>query len=134
MTASAKKALFLREMPTELVREAKAYAARRGQTLTRVVADALSRSLGVADDGGQSSALALDIQWYAKHRERLTREYPGEYVAIIDGEIVDHARDFDVLARRVFGRYGSRNVYMPFVQVAVCDSEPVHVRSPRMRS
>lgn len=72
--------------------------------------------MGVADEGGQSSDLALDIQWYAKHRARLARQYTGEYVAIIDGEVVDHARDFEVLARSVFGRYGNRNVYVPLVR------------------
>lgn len=127
MTATARKALFLRGVPTDLVREAKAAAARRGETLTTIVAEALARSLGL-DGETRGDPLQDDIAWYAKHRPKLLRQYPGEYVAIIDGVVIDHGRDFDALAMRVFRRFGTRSIYMPRVQ----RGEPAaRVRSPR---
>lgn len=128
MVDPARKVLFLREMPTELVREAKAVAARRGQTLTTIVAEALARSLGVAD-GGAADPLERDMAWYAAHHPELTRPYGGEHVAIVDCAVVDHARDFDVLARRVFAKYGQRSIFMPRVGEQVVPE--VRVRSPR---
>jgi len=129
MSPTQGKALFLRNVPTEIVREAKAAAARRGETLTKIVTEALARSLGVTDEApGRADDLQRDIEWYRKNRPALLRRYRGEYVAIIDGTIVDHGRDFGTLATRVFGRFGNRNVYMPRVQA----NEPtLRVRSPR---
>lgn len=123
------KALFLRNLPTDLVREAKAAAARRGKTLTAIVAEALSRSLEIADNGPDvDHDLERDMAWYRVHRAKLLQRYSGEYLAIIDAAMVDHGPDFGELAERVFARFGSRSVYMPRVQAA----EPVaRIRSPR---
>jgi hypothetical protein len=138
MTRPEGKALFLRNVPTALVREAKAVAARRGKPLTAIVAEALARSLSVdvevparADDraDGRPDDLQHDIAWYRKERPRLLRRYRGEYIAIVDMAIVDHARDFGALATRVFGRFGNRNIYMPRVQA---DEPTARVRSPRI--
>ena len=129
MARTERKALFLRGMPTELVREAKATAARRGATLTTIVAEALARSLGVSSEPqARGDALDRDIEWYRKHRAALLRRYRGEYVAIIDQKVADHGRDFSALAARVFARFGNRNIYMPRVEA----TEPVaRIRSPR---
>lgn len=123
----ARKALFLREMPTDLIREAKALAARRGQTLTAVVAEALSRSLGVVE--GEPSGIERDMAWYATQHKQLVRRYHGQYVAVIDQAIVDHDRNFDALARRVFAKHGHRSIFMPLVADEV--TPEVRVRSPR---
>lgn len=130
MAKAETKALFLRNLPTELVREAKAAAARRGETLTKIVAEALARSLGlVGETPAPANDLDEDMVWYRKNRSRLLRRYRGQYVAIIDGRVVDHDGEFGALAGRVFKRFGNRNIYMPRVQT----SEPVvRIRSPRI--
>lgn len=123
------KALFLRNMPTDVIREAKAAAARRGKTLTAIVTEALSRSLRVSGDAQDGTdPLHRDIGWYRANRTKLLRRYAGEYVAIVDGAVVDHGRDFDALATRVFARFGNRSVYMPRVQR---DEPTARIRSPR---
>jgi len=129
MSGTGRKALFLRGVPIALVREAKAAAARRGETLTTIVAEALTRSLGVAGPPqDRADDLDHDMAWYRKHQAELLRRYRGEYVAIVDGAVVDHGSDFSALAGRVFARFGSRSVYMPRVQA----TEPVaRIRSPR---
>jgi hypothetical protein len=129
MARPERKALFLRGMPTELVREVKAVAARRGVTLTEMVTEALARSLGVSrEPQDRADDLDRDIAWYRKHRTALLRRYRGEYVAIVDGKVVDHGRDFSALAGRVFKRLGNRSIYMPRVEA----TEPTaKIRSPR---
>jgi hypothetical protein len=129
MVRAEGKSLFLRNVPTALVREAKAAAAHRGQTLTAIVSEALARSLGVDGDVlDRADDLDRDIAWYRQERAKLLRRYRGEYVAIVDMTVVDHGREFSALATRVFTRFGNRNVYMPRVQ----SSEPVaRIRSPR---
>jgi len=129
MSKTERKALFLRGMPTGLVRQAKAAAAHRGETLTTIVSEALARSLGVErGPAEQTDELRRDMAWYRENQATLLRRYRGEYVAIVDAAVVDHDRDFSELATRVFARYGNQSVYMPRVQ----DAEPtMRVRSPR---
>lgn len=143
------KPIYLRGIPAHVVREAKAIAARRGITLAGFVADAIVRA--IEQQGGQKSEsaapseaaeaqvethessddLSSEMRWYDQHRERIARERAGEYVAIIEREIVDHDADFDALARRVFAKYGLRNVFMPLV---AAQAKPLRVRSPRMEA
>jgi hypothetical protein len=73
--------------------------------------------------------LQRDMDWYAAEHPTLVRRYAGQYIAIVDGAVVDHATEFDVLARRVFARYGHRSIFMPRVVDEVV--QEVCVRSPR---
>jgi Family of unknown function (DUF5678) len=123
------KTLFLRNVPAELVREAKTAAARQGKTLTMIVAEALARSFG-AEGTAQDpdDDLHGDILWYRQNQSKLLRQYRDEYVAIIDAAVVDHGHDFNALATRVFARFGNRNIYMPRVQTS---EVAARIRSPR---
>jgi hypothetical protein len=122
--------LYLRRFPTRIARQAKAAAARRGTTLSSFVADAVERSLegGATPASAVDGELAADMAWYGKNRARLRRRYDRQYVAIVDGAVIDHDREFEALASRVFERLGVRPVFMPRVGA---DDEVVHVRSPR---
>jgi hypothetical protein len=128
--ATERTALFLRGMPTRLVREAKAVAARRGSTLAAVVSDALERSLheGPGDSEG-ASELRDAMRWYEENRSRLLSRYRGRYVAILERKVVDHDRAFEPLAERVFARWGVRPIFMPRVQEG---ERLARIRSPRV--
>jgi hypothetical protein len=107
--------LYLRGVPAPLVREAKVAAARRGITLTALVAEALARCLDAAPPGGEE--LPADLQaekaWYEAHQKDLAGRYRGQYVAIVDQRVVDHDKAFGPLANRVFARFGVRPIFMP---------------------
>jgi hypothetical protein len=118
--------LYLRGMPVDVVREAKAAAARRGATLATVVTDALAGYL----EGGSSAGgddLRASSAWYEQNKQRLLRKYEGQYIAIVDGGVVDHDPDFEALASRVFARFGSRSILMPRV---VESPRALRLRSP----
>ena len=68
------------------------------------------------------------MEWYAENRARLLRRYPGQYVAIVGRAVIDHDRDFEALADRVFGRLGVRPLFMPRV---TSDAAVAHVRARR---
>lgn len=129
--STAKKPVYLRGIPSDVIREAKALAARRGITLAGFVADTLARALREPDgQGDHDGDLSSEMRWFERNRERLSREFAGEYLAIIDAEVIDHDQDFDALAERVFAAHGARSVFMPRADKA---AREVHVRSPRLR-
>lgn len=132
--------LYLRGVPEELVREAKAVAARQGKTLTALVTETLAAALraGPGKRIGARRDLPPDFRksmaWFEAHKKTLTRRYPGEYVAIVGTRVVDHDRQFDPLARRMFARLGVRPIFMPRIPArGERDAElTVNVPSPRL--
>jgi hypothetical protein len=131
-TKVATKPVYLRGLPPEIVREAKAAAARRGVTLAGFVAETLARALEQLDGlpgGDGRSDLKREQRWFERNRERLLRKYAGRYVAIVGDAVLDHDEDFESLAERVFASQGVRDVFMPLVSAA---QAPVRVRSPRV--
>ena len=119
--------LYLRGLPESLVRELKARAARRGLTLKALVGELLERELGPSA-AAPRDVLHDDRAWFERHRARLARAHPGEYVAILDQAVIDHDASFDSLARRVFALHGVRPIFMPRCTPA---TRTVTVRSPR---
>ncbi len=120
--------LYLRDFPKELVRSLKAQAAFRGMTLTAFVIDILSRAAG-EDTGAALRPLESDMTWYEAHKSRLLRRYRGQHLAILDRRIIDHDRNFNTLARRVFAKVGVRSIFMP---LCIDGERVVHVRSPHL--
>lgn len=122
--------LYLRGVPRELVREAKAEAARRGMSLTAFAKEALGRALGgtPVDVADEVKPIRPDLDWFEANRKRLLRRYRDEYVAIVNRKVVDHDPDFGALARRVFAKYGRRPIAIPKVTP---EAPLIHLRSPR---
>ena len=133
MTEEERTTLYLRGVPRAVVKQAKVAAAQRGTTLAAFVTEAMQRSLGskaAPDSAELADPLAGDFAWLEAHRDRLVRKYEGLYVAIVNGEVIDHDSDFSALAQRVFRRGGVRPVLMPRVTRA---APVVHLRSPRRK-
>lgn len=124
--------LYLRGVPRQLARAAKAAAIERGVTLAQFVTEALQEKLtALAVPGGTDAleALQTEIEWFEANRARLLEAYGGRYVAIVDRQVVDADDDFAQLAHRVFARLGSRPVFMPKVTPG---ERTVRVPSPRV--
>jgi len=107
--------LYLRGVPRELVREAKAEAARRGMSLTAFAKEALARALGGGGEEDGMRTIRPDLDWFEANRMRLVKRYRDEYVAIVNKKVVDHDADFSALAQRVFAKFGPDPVAMPKV-------------------
>ncbi len=123
--------MYLRNVPGRLVREAKSAAARQGTTLTAIVREALERYLtdNRETPPDELEPLAKDMAWYEANKRKLLRKYAGQYVAIVDGNVVDHDKEFAPMAQRVFQRYGVRAIFMPKV---VPGRRVVHLPSPQL--
>lgn len=124
----ANTTLYLRDVPKHVVRDLKAQAALQGRTLTAFVTEMLSR-MAEEDDHSALRPLEADMRWYDTHKAGLVRRYRGQHLAIVNQRVIDHDRDFDALARRVFAKAGVRPIFMP---KCVDGERVVHLRSPHL--
>lgn len=122
--------LYVRDLPPDVVRGAKVLAAERGVTLRDVVADALREAIQAASFPAADVPAELedDIAWYEANRETLMQEYPGQFLAIVGREVIDHDPDFSSLASRTLERF-DRPVLMPDTRR---EQRTVHLRTPRV--
>jgi hypothetical protein len=131
--------VYLRGIPAEIVREAKAQAARRGVTLAGFVADTLARAIyepakvvaakttTVAEPPDED--LEAEARWYEQNRDQLVRRYDGQFVAIVKQRVIDHDVAFEALAERIFELRGARDTFMPEVRA---QKRTMRLRSPRI--
>ena len=54
-------------------------------------------------------------QLYEEAKPALLEQYLGEYIAFEDGEVLGHDVDDQALAKRVYAKYGYRDLMMPLV-------------------
>jgi hypothetical protein len=46
-----------------------------------------------------------DMKWLNKNYDRLKKEYPEEYVAVLNQKVVDHGDDLKILVARLEEKY-----------------------------
>lgn len=53
-------------------------------------------------------------RYFEEQKQSLLEQFPGRYIAIIDGKVVDSDTDFGELATRVYKQFGYKAIYMPY--------------------
>ena len=68
-------------------------------------------------------------KYFQENKAQILEKYRGDFIAIVDNAVVDHAKEFSELARRIYEKFGYQTIYMPFVE-----SEPrvLTIPSPRV--
>lgn len=66
--------------------------------------------------GGQTNGLEAERQAFEKQRPKLMQRYPGQYVAIAGGRVLDHDKDDEKLAARMFLKLGDAPFYIARVE------------------
>jgi hypothetical protein len=129
MAAPEKSIMYLRGIRQDVVREAKAAAAREGLTLAAFVERAVARETRGGTRSPRLSEIAREMAWYEANQRSLVKRHEGEFLAILDEQVVDHDADLEALAARVNERYLTRSVYMPH---CLRSRAGVSLRSPRI--
>lgn len=86
------------------------------------------------DRSEEIEIIQIAKQWHRVHLKGILREYEGKYIAIIlnpmkgihtplKEAIRGSAKDFHRLASKVYGRYGYKTIYMPFVTKSLVKRE-----------
>lgn len=53
----------------------------------------------------EAARSVADTRWVHENIDKLTQQYAGEVVAVLDQEVVDHDRSFDKLSKRVKAKF-----------------------------
>jgi hypothetical protein len=56
--------------------------------------------------------LATERHAFERQRAQLMRRYPGQYVALSGGRVVDHDKQDEALAARMFRKFGDATFYI----------------------
>jgi hypothetical protein len=92
-------------IPKPLYERARRIAQYQQRNVADVVADVLEQSLPVFEDQITRPERKHEIEAFSRLHPMLWREYPGEYVAIYSGELVDHDLDRVALLSRIDEKY-----------------------------
>jgi hypothetical protein len=57
-------------------------------------------------------SLAAERHAFERQRAQLMRRYPGQYVALSGGRVVDHDKQDEPLAARMFRKFGDATFYI----------------------
>ena len=108
-------------------------ASRIAQVQKKPVAEVLAEAI-VLDDQEHEQADVLAVVEQEKSAYRmlhswLWQNYPGEHVAIYQGQLVDHDPDGLALSRRIYQRFPTEFVLIRQVEAEA--ERVLHFRSPR---
>ena len=124
------------ELPDQVYERAQHLAQLRQQAVAEVNTDVLDDVLPLDDINAESESstatddpLDREMQAYITMHPRLKEQYFGQHVAIYQGQLIDHDKDFDALYERVRQQYPDEIVWMSTVKAEPI--ETIYVRSPR---
>jgi dCTP deaminase len=83
-------------------------------TVGREARDITKGVLTTAKRSG-TSEFEVARRYFKAHRAQIVEQYEGQYIAILNDEIVDYDRNWEDLSERTYRRFGDRNLFMPYV-------------------
>lgn len=105
----------------ELYRRVEVAAQTHAATVDDILAEAVRRHLWQLD----RRKISEESQLFHQQHTELKARYLGQYIAMHEGEVVDHDADFQALRQRVRQRFGPTPVMMMLVEET---AEPVLTR------
>jgi dCTP deaminase len=64
--------------------------------------------------GAATSEFEAARRYFNTYRDQILEQYEGQYVAILNDEIVDYDSNWEELSERTYRSFGDRNLFMPF--------------------
>ncbi|MCB8945977.1 MAG: hypothetical protein H6658_19700 [Ardenticatenaceae bacterium] len=119
-------------IPDKLYRRAQQVARMKQQDVSEVLVEAIQLTDVGEGSLERETAVAREEAAFQQLHPKLWQQYPGQYVAIHDGQLVDHDTDQVTLFLRMREQYPDEFVWIAPVQPQA--QEEYHIRSPRLIS
>lgn len=116
-------------IPDKLFQQARRIAQMRKKPVAEILAEAIILDDNEPEQHDESDIVGQEKAAYHALHGWLWQNYPGEHVAIYQGQLVDHDPDGMALSRRIYQRFPTE-----FVLIRQVEAEPeriLHFRSPR---
>jgi hypothetical protein len=120
------------DLPDHVYRRIETLARQSQRDVNDVVADVVSQSVRPFPINANREAMQREAAAFQRLHSSLVKMHSGQYVAILDGNLVDHDIDPIALLRRVREKYPDRTVLRRKVEQA--PEVILHFRSPRITS
>jgi hypothetical protein len=122
-------------IPQKLYRRVRDLARARNQPVDDVLADVLEQALPAdksSPNNNEDDAVEREMRAFIQLHPMLKKKYLGQYVAILNGQLIDVDEDYGALYERIDAQYPDR-----FVWMATVEDEPMPTlvfRSPRLEA
>jgi hypothetical protein len=117
---------LLLTIPDEIYRRVERLAQQTDQGMNEVVAESLVLSLPMLEESAPDLEVQVEAEAFRQLHPTLWQNYPDEYVAIFQKQLVDHDSDLSALFKRIEERYPNN-----FVLVRPVREEPEIVYQDR---
>lgn len=97
-------------IPDSLLERARQIARRQDRQVQEVVAEALEQGLPLLETASVPDALEREADAFDAMHTAWRQQYPGEYIAVYQGQLVDHDLSFGALLERIESRYPEERV------------------------
>lgn len=117
-------------IPEYVFEQARLAAERERRTPEDVLSDALLQAYPAVHVHPQREKMLAERAAFERQLGELLTRYEGQYVAIHNGEVIDHAQDKLALALRVKAEYPEEGVLIKLVTAE--PDRDIQIRSPRL--
>jgi hypothetical protein len=119
-------------LPQVLVERAREAGLFVGPRMAELVASELARiqPAEIRKNDGAEQKMRREKDAFVAQQADLRQRYPGEYIAMHNGQVLDHDRDLSELHRRVYVAIGTVTVLLKQVDQPV--DRDLFLRSPRL--
>lgn len=92
-------------IPDSLVKRAQRLAKRQERLVDDIVAEALQRGLPLLEESDLPSDWELEFEAFQQMHSVWGEQFPGQYVAVHGGQLIDHDTSFQLLLGRISALY-----------------------------
>ncbi|MFZ0547071.1 MAG: DUF5678 domain-containing protein [Candidatus Promineifilaceae bacterium] len=117
-------------LPDSVYGQLQQLASSSQRSISEVLVETVTNALPTASEKLDQAQMVQEVQAYVAMHAELLRKYAGEYVAIHNGNLVDHDEDLLALLERREKRYPDEVV---MIRQVLAEPDPIlHFRSPRL--
>ena len=117
-------------IPEDVYRQVENVAATTNRDVVEVLLETISHTFAPFPVNPNRVAMKKEIEAYKAMHPELVKKYLGQYVAIYQGQLVDHDADPVALHRRITAQFPHKTVLSRLVHE---EAESIlHMRSPRL--
>ena len=116
-------------LPDEVYEQIQRTAAADQRPIAEVLTDTIVQATPIFSVDARRPAMLREKAAFLEMHSQLLGQYEGQYVAIYQGQVIDHDHDVEALVRRV-----EDNLHDEVVLIKQVTEEPdrvLHLRSPR---